>query len=61
MSGIDHPNMEHYAQQQAADYNHFIRTSLLLIHACVFDICLVRQNWTSGILRDEAAMLNALG
>ena len=33
MSGIDHPNMEHYAQQQAADYNYFICMSLLVIHA----------------------------
>ncbi|CAF2683406.1 unnamed protein product [Rotaria sp. Silwood2] len=44
MDSVDYPNMEHYAYEQPAEFNHF----------------LLKQNWTSGILREEAAILNEL-
>lgn len=61
--GIQHPNLGHFAHLDAAEFNHFIRNEKLQKKSFERKVVsfLVRQNWTSGIYRDEAAMLDALG
>jgi hypothetical protein len=60
MSGIDHPNMEYYAYEQAPDFNHFLCMNVTSLIEFSNIVILVKQNWTSGILREEAAILDEL-
>ncbi|CAF1251514.1 unnamed protein product [Rotaria magnacalcarata] len=44
MSGLESPNMDHHSYEQPGEYNQFI----------------LKQNWTSSIFREEAALLHKL-
>ncbi len=58
MSNTDYPNMEHYVYEQAPEFNHYLCIRQYLRYIYFIWVFLVKQNWTSGILREEAALFH---